>query len=84
MVPPGEANIANYLQPFFSSLGPPSLKVGLAALCSPVNLLHTFRTPFPKNTSEGLLLWIERLILKNGRKQDLHHKKIFLSRALLH
>ena len=24
--------------------------------CSPVNLLHIFRTPFPKNTSEGLLL----------------------------
>ena len=23
--------------------------------CSPVNLLHIFRTPFPKNTSEGLL-----------------------------
>ena len=24
--------------------------------CSPINLLHIFRTPFPKNTSEGLLL----------------------------
>ena len=24
--------------------------------CSPVNLLHIFRTPFPKNTSDGLLL----------------------------
>ena len=36
--------------------------------CSPVNLLHVFRTPFPKNTSGGLLLWIERLILKSGRK----------------
>ena len=24
--------------------------------CSPVNLLHNFRTPFPKNTSGGLLL----------------------------
>ena len=24
--------------------------------CSPVNLLHIFRTPFPKNTSVGLLL----------------------------
>ena len=23
---------------------------------SPVNLLHIFRTPFPKNTSEALLL----------------------------
>ena len=26
--------------------------------CSPVNLLHIFRTRFPKNTSEGLLLYI--------------------------
>ena len=25
-------------------------------VCSPVNLLHIFRTPFLKNTSEGLLL----------------------------
>ena len=25
--------------------------------CSPVNLLHSFRTFFPKNTSEGLLLF---------------------------
>ena len=24
--------------------------------CSPVNLLHIFRTPFPKNTSGWLLL----------------------------
>ena len=24
--------------------------------CSPVNLLHIFKTPFYKNTSEGLLL----------------------------
>ena len=28
--------------------------------CSPLNLLHIFRTPFPKNTSGGLLLnmWV--------------------------
>ena len=26
--------------------------------CSPVNLLHIFRTPFPKNTSGGLLVYI--------------------------
>ena len=24
--------------------------------CTPVNLLHIFRTPFPKNTSERVLL----------------------------
>ena len=27
--------------------------------CSPVNLLHIFRTPFPKSTSGWLLLKIE-------------------------
>ena len=26
--------------------------------CSPVNRLHIFRTPFPKNTSSGLFLKI--------------------------
>ena len=26
--------------------------------CAPVNLLHIFRIPFPRNTSEGLLLWL--------------------------
>ena len=31
--------------------------------CSPVNLLHFFRTPFPMNTSEGLLLHILFVIL---------------------
>ena len=27
-----------------------------AWVCSPLNLLHIFRTHFPKSTSEGLLL----------------------------
>ena len=44
------------------------IEIALRHGCSPVNLLHIFRTPFPKNTSGGLLLWIERLILKSGRK----------------
>ena len=26
--------------------------------CPPVNLLHIFRTPFPRNTSGWLLLWL--------------------------
>ena len=29
--------------------------------CSPVNLLHIFRTPFSNNTSGGLLLCVTRL-----------------------
>ena len=32
------------------------IEITLRRGCSPVNLLHIFRTPFPKNTSGGLLL----------------------------
>ena len=32
------------------------IEITLRHGCSPVNLLHIFRTPFPKNTSEQLLL----------------------------
>ena len=34
------------------------------SLCSPVNLLHIFRTPFPKNTSGGLLLQVNIFFLE--------------------
>ena len=30
--------------------------ISIKLLCSPVNLIHIFRTPFPKNTSGWLLL----------------------------
>ena len=32
------------------------IKIELRYGCSPVNVLYMFRTPFPKNTSGGLLL----------------------------
>ena len=32
------------------------IEITLRHGCSPVNLLHIFRPPFPKNTSGGLLL----------------------------
>ena len=35
--------------------------------CSPVNLLHIFRTPFPRNTSGWLLLYICITRFKNLR-----------------
>ena len=35
------------------------IEIALRHGCSPVNLLHIFRTPFPKNTSGWLLLLIE-------------------------
>ena len=34
------------------------IEITLRCGCSPVNLLHIFRTPFPKNISERLLLTI--------------------------
>ena len=33
------------------------IEIALWHGCSPVKLLHTFRTPFPKNTFEGLFLY---------------------------
>ena len=32
------------------------IEITLRHGCSPVNLLHILRTPFPKSTSEGMLL----------------------------
>ena len=44
------------------------IKIALWHGCSPVNLLHVFRTPFPKNTSGRLLLKIA-----DGRKIKVRH-----------
>ena len=33
------------------------IEIALWHGCSPVNLLHIFRTPFPRNTSGWLLLY---------------------------
>ena len=38
------------------------IEIALWHGCSPVNLQHIFRTPFPKNTSEGLLYKINFLV----------------------
>ena len=37
------------------------IKITLRHGCSPVNLLHIFRTPFPRNTSEWLLMYLSCL-----------------------
>ena len=42
----------------FNKVAKQFIKITLRHGCSPVNLLHIFRTPFPKNISEGLLLLI--------------------------
>ena len=39
--------------------------IALRHACSPVNLLHIFRTPFPKNTSGGVLLKVMMNWVKN-------------------
>ena len=39
------------------------IEVALRHGCAPVNLLHIFRTYFPKNTSEGLFLPIDFVMI---------------------
>ena len=43
----------------FSELLCNVIEIALRHGCSPVNLLHVVRTPFPKNSSEELLLLFE-------------------------
>ena len=58
------------------------IEIALRHGCSPVNFLHIFRTPFPKNTSGGLLLTmfcnlnLEILYRSSHRKCSI--KKVFL------
>ena len=54
------------------------IEIALRHGCSPVNLLHIFRTPFPKNTSEGLLLEIPNLalILHTVRKRSIRMMQV--------
>ena len=42
------------------------IEITLRHGCTPVNLLHFFKTPFPKNTSGGLLLWFSVNQLENN------------------
>ena len=52
--------------------------------CSPVNLLHIFRTPFPKKTSTWLLLNVSMAIPTNDRvRNNLEASFIALSRPSL-
>ena len=46
------------------------IEVALRHECSPVNLLHIFRTPFLKNTSEWLLLNVGMLPNKHSPVQN--------------
>ena len=44
--------------------------------CSPVNLLHIFRTPFPRNTSEWLFLNITVLLFRFSHLLSRHQRRI--------
>ena len=43
-------------------------KIAFRHRCSPVNLLHTFRAPFPRNTSGWLLLKVSRELFQKTLK----------------
>ena len=49
------------------------IEIALQHGCSPVNLLHIFRTPFPKNTSEELLLHFLILNLNSSKVLVISH-----------
>ena len=46
------------------------IKIALRHGCSPVNLLHIFRTPFPKNTSGRLLLLVPVVVVSCSHASD--------------
>ena len=43
------------------------IEIALWHGCSPVNLLHIFRTTFPKNTTGPLLLFVAFQKVENGQ-----------------
>ena len=49
-----------------------SIEITLRYGCSTVNLLHIFRTPFPRNTYGGLLVIFESDPVDTGRKLNVH------------
>ena len=51
------------------------IEITLRHGCSPVNLLHISRTPFPKNTSGGLLLHLLTRIIQSERNDVTNSEK---------
>ena len=50
--------------------------------CSPVNLLHIFRTPFPKNTSGRLLLKIYLSVTSCSCVTNIHYTSNILVKIM--
>ena len=59
------------------------IEITLRHGCSPVNLLHIFRTAFPKNTSEQLLLVFVKDLYQLTRKYHVFHLFITITNTLL-
>ena len=51
------------------------IEITLRHGCSPVNLLHIFRTSFPKNSSGGLLMHILMLVVRRCIQNSNRHTK---------
>ena len=51
------------------------IEITLRHGCSPVNLRHMFKTPFPKNTSAGMLLEVKQL-RSEGKFAHLNYRSI--------
>ena len=61
---------------FWGALQRNFIKITLRHGCSPINLLHIFRTLFPRNTSARLLLTSKLVVIQNNRNSQ---KMIFFS-----
>ena len=69
--------------------GTPMPKCDFSKVALPVNLVHIFRTPFPKNTSGRLLLWYVKRnwpshnLYLQRKKSRSSHPEVFLGKGIL-
>ena len=59
------------------------IEITLPHECSPLNLLHIFRTPFPRNTSEWLLLTISIVMQKKIINNEKNPREILIWQQIL-
>ena len=71
---------SEYMQQIYSRKPMPDIEITLWHGFSLVNLMHIFRTPFPKNTSGGLLLRLSTVQITRSRssRPEVFCKKVFL------
>ena len=61
------------MQQIYRKLQSNFIEIALRHGYSPVNLLHIFRTPFPRNTSEWLLLELPFFLLQRILQVAIQH-----------